>query len=156
MAPNFMSFVEDIQILKEDFLSKLPDIPVGDQNFTEIFSDGSFDLLTGRGGGAIVILRGSEKIILSANYHIPKCFSSTHAEVIASFVVILAATKYRNINTLWTDSMATIDGIVRNPVGRAKVQEKFGFWLREIRKMKSNIQNIQIKYVKGHAIYNRK
>lgn len=56
-----------------------------------------------------------------------------------------------SIRTLKTDSQAAIYAIERKNLGRELINEKFRFWLTEIRTSIMKVKDFSLQWIKGHS-----
>ena len=87
------------------------------------------------GGAAAIIIRERTKEIICVKEHIGNCSSSSQAEVVAYYLGILLAKKYKGIREIKTDSTAVTLGYSRTNTRRQHVQDEFRFWFNEGREI---------------------
>lgn len=143
--------IENISYLYQKISSDLPEIAEKDQDFNTVYTDGSFDLKSMKGGAAAIIMRNNSKEIIKWNATICNCQSSTNAEIIGLIFGLIMAEKYCKIDKIKTDSMIAVNGCYRSANDKKRMKEKNRFWLEELRSLLQRNEKIKVSWIKGHS-----
>lgn len=142
---------KDILKFEREIEQQSYDIPYNEQDFDTVFTDGSFDFGSQTAGLAAVCIRTQSKEIICLSKFVCHCESSTEAEIRAIFLGLILMKKYPKVRVLKTDSRAAVHAIEGRKQGRSLINEKYRFWLTEIRKQIRNLEGFKIEWIKGHA-----
>lgn len=145
----FLNIWTNLKELNYNINCNCSELLINEQDFDDIFIDGSYDQRSGFGGAAAIIRRKKTGTCIHFELPLRNCSSSTYPEIIAAYIGLRMAMKYKNIKTIKSDSQACIAAIFRS--SNEKMVEKYHFWLVEIRNLlKLNVQ-VSFKWIKGHA-----